>query len=82
MQFCILGAALTIKNDQVKVAIYDTKWYDLPVEEQKMLAIVLHKSQNSVEMTIGGLALLNMETFVQILKMIYSYFAMLLQLME
>lgn len=27
---------------------------------------MLHRSQNAVEMTIGGLALLNMETFVEV----------------
>ncbi|KXJ74892.1 hypothetical protein RP20_CCG012784 [Aedes albopictus] len=78
LEFCLLGTALTLKNDQAIVAIYHTKWYLLTPSDQKRLMFVLHRSQNAVEMTIGGVALLNMETFVAIMKTIYSYFTMLL----
>ncbi|XP_065088822.1 putative odorant receptor 83c [Ochlerotatus camptorhynchus] len=65
LEFCVLGTILTIKNDQIMRALYDTCWYRLSTEEQKMMAFMLHRSQNAVEMTVGGLALLNMETFVE-----------------
>ncbi|XP_055632842.1 putative odorant receptor 83c [Toxorhynchites rutilus septentrionalis] len=81
-EFCLLGTTLTVKNDHIELAIYDTCWYKLCTEEQKMMSLVLFRSQNAVEMTIGGVALLNMETFVEIMKTIYSSFAMMVQVLE
>lgn len=54
------------QNDQARIALYNTKWYLLSISDQQRLKFVLHRSQNAVEMTIGGLALLNMETFVAV----------------
>nr|XP_029727657.1 putative odorant receptor 83c [Aedes albopictus] len=82
LEFCTLGTALTLKNDQARIALYNTKWYLLSISDQQRLKFVLHRSQNAVEMTIGGLALLNMETFVAIMKTIYSYFTMLITFIE
>ncbi|EAT48360.1 AAEL000614-PA [Aedes aegypti] len=82
LEFCILGTALTLKNDQARIALYHSKWYLLSISDQQRLKFVLHRSQNAVEMTIGGLALLNMETFVAIMKTIYSYFTMMITFIE
>ncbi|XP_055632840.1 putative odorant receptor 83c [Toxorhynchites rutilus septentrionalis] len=82
IEFCLLGTVLTVKNDHITLALYDISWYKLSKEDQKMLSFVLSRSQNVVELTIGGLALLNMETFVEIIKTIYTYFAMMVQLLE
>ncbi|XP_058816177.1 putative odorant receptor 83c [Topomyia yanbarensis] len=82
LEFCLLGTVLTLKNDQIILAIYDTNWYLLSKSDQKNIAIMLHRSQNAVEMTIGGISLLNMETFVEIIKTIYSYFAMMVSFLE
>ncbi|XP_055632839.1 putative odorant receptor 83c [Toxorhynchites rutilus septentrionalis] len=66
LEFCMLGTALTIKNEHIEQALYDIRWYKLSKRDQKTLGFVLFRSQNAVEMTIGGLALLNMETFVEV----------------
>lgn len=52
------------------IALYDTYWYKLTNTEQKMIGYMLHRSQNAVEMTIGGISLLNMETFVEVSSVI------------
>ncbi|XP_065088823.1 putative odorant receptor 83c [Ochlerotatus camptorhynchus] len=82
LQYCVMGTILTIKNDEIMLALGDTRWYYLPCEMQKMMGFMLQRSQNAVEMTIGGISLLNMETFVEIIKKIYSYSAMLMQFLE
>ncbi|XP_055589100.1 putative odorant receptor 83c [Uranotaenia lowii] len=81
-EYCLLGVTLTIKNEQIVRALYDIKWYRLTTKQQKMLGIVLQRAQNAVEITIGGLALLNLETFVEVMKKIYSYYAMLMQFLD
>ncbi|XP_053696907.1 odorant receptor 67d-like [Sabethes cyaneus] len=82
LEFCLLGTALRVKNDHAIDAIYNCKWHLLSTSDKRRLAIMLHRAQNPVEMTIGGLALLNMETFVEIIKTIYSYFAMMISFLE
>ncbi|XP_055605515.1 odorant receptor 67d-like [Uranotaenia lowii] len=64
LEFCLLGTIFTVQNEDMVLSIYDVKWYLLPKEEKRMWNFMLHKSQNAVNMTIGGLAILNVETFV------------------
>ncbi|KAL9708180.1 hypothetical protein quinque_011698 [Culex quinquefasciatus] len=82
LEFCLLGTIFRVKNDEVIIAIYNTKWYLLNNSQRQMLRFMFHSSQNPVELTIGGLALLNIETFVEIMKTIYQFFAMLISFME
>ncbi|XP_055590516.1 odorant receptor 67d-like [Uranotaenia lowii] len=82
LEFCLLGTVLTVKNQEIMESIYDAHWYKLPKEEQRCFELMLHKSQNTIEMTIGGLAPLNIETFVGIINRIYSYFMMLINFIE
>ncbi|XP_053692338.1 odorant receptor 67d-like [Sabethes cyaneus] len=82
LEFCMLGTALRVKNDHVIDAIYDCNWHLLTASDKRRFAIMLHRAQNPVEMTIGGISLLNMETFVEIMKTIYSYFAMMINFLE
>ncbi|KAL9693326.1 hypothetical protein quinque_012611 [Culex quinquefasciatus] len=71
-----------IVNEEIVDAIYSTNWYLLPEPERRCFALMLHKSQNFTEMTIGGFAPLNLETFVAIMNRIYSYFMMLISFIE
>ncbi|XP_055549365.1 odorant receptor 67d-like [Wyeomyia smithii] len=82
LEFCMLGTTLRVKNDHIIDAIYDCNWYLLSSSDKLRLGIMLHRAQNPVEMTIGGLSLLNMETFVEIMKTIYSYFAMMISFLD
>ncbi|XP_055548611.1 putative odorant receptor 83c [Wyeomyia smithii] len=82
LEFCLLGTIFSVKNDDVIVAIYDISWYLLDRSDIKMLNFMFHRSQNSVNLTIGGFAPLNIEVFVEIMKTIYQYFAMLISFME
>ena len=48
------------------LAIYNTNWYLLDKSEQIDILLLLHRSQSPVELTVGGLAPLNAETFVEV----------------
>ncbi|XP_053692339.1 uncharacterized protein LOC128740798 [Sabethes cyaneus] len=82
LEFCLLGTIFSVKNDEIIIAIYNTRWYLLDRADLKMLLFMFHRSQNSVNLTIGGFAPLNIEIFVEIMKTIYQYFAMLINFME
>lgn len=36
--------------------LYDTKWYQLPIELQKGLALLISRKQNPISLTIGPFA--------------------------
>ncbi|XP_039451479.1 putative odorant receptor 83c isoform X2 [Culex pipiens pallens] len=82
LEFCLLGTILTVKNEDIVEAIYSTNWYLLQEPERRCFGLMLHKSQNFTEMTIGGFAPLNLGTFVAIMNRIYSYFMMLISFIE
>ncbi|XP_055622599.1 odorant receptor 67d-like [Toxorhynchites rutilus septentrionalis] len=70
--FCVLGTILTLKNEDMITILYDINWYMLEKPEKMDLLHMLHRSQNVVELSVGGLTPMNM-----IMKRIYSYFMML-----
>ncbi|KAL1399234.1 hypothetical protein pipiens_002234 [Culex pipiens pipiens] len=82
LEFCLLGTVLTVKNEEIIQAIYNAHWYRLQRPELACFALMLHKSQNFIEMTVGGFAPLNLETFVAIMNRIYTYFMMLISFIE
>lgn len=41
--------------------LYDTKWYYLPVDLQKDVALLINRQQNGVKLSIGPFSTLNME---------------------
>ncbi|KAL9704979.1 hypothetical protein quinque_008497 [Culex quinquefasciatus] len=74
---CFLGTLLAMKNEQLQQAIYKVTWYKLSIPNQKMLQFVLKSSQESVCMSLI-FAPLDMSTYLQVYKSIYSLFTMLL----
>ena len=66
VQYCALGSIILVTNDKVIIAIYDSFWYRMNISEQKIFGIMLHKAQNPVELTVGGFAPLNIQTFVEV----------------
>ncbi|XP_058456982.1 odorant receptor 67d-like [Malaya genurostris] len=78
---CFMGTVQEMKNEQLEREIYNLTWYKLPISQQKSLLLMLQRAQNPVPLTLifGDL---NMPTFLQIYKTIYSVFAMLLRVQE
>nr|QGW45437.1 odorant receptor 64 [Bradysia odoriphaga] len=75
---CILGTAIKTENDNFSAAIYDIPWYDYPLAEQKKVLLLLHSSQNAMELWIGPVAPLNVESAMEITKSIYSTSTMII----
>ncbi|XP_038120528.1 odorant receptor 67d [Culex quinquefasciatus] len=79
-QYCALGTIVTAKNDQMINDIYEIGWHRLDKPQQQMVAFMLHRAQNAKELSVGGVAPLNLVTYVQIMKTTYSFLAMLITL--
>ncbi|XP_011296015.2 odorant receptor 67d-like [Musca domestica] len=70
--FCGLGNLIEISNDDLTRIIYDCNWYELTVTEQKMILLMLRKSQQAPTMTVGGFMPLSMNSALQLTKTIYT----------
>ncbi|EDS26718.1 Odorant receptor 83c [Culex quinquefasciatus] len=82
MEYCVIGTIITAKNEQITADIYNVGWHLLEKPQQKTIMFMLHRAQTARDLTIGKVASLNMITFVKIMKTTYSFFAMLVTVLE
>ncbi|XP_070064397.1 odorant receptor 67d isoform X2 [Drosophila virilis] len=76
--FCGLGTIVENTNEHFTNEIYSTLlWYKLPVKEQKIVILMLAKSQNELVLTAADVLPLSMATALQLTKGIYSFSMML-----
>ncbi|XP_043475327.1 uncharacterized protein LOC122506945 [Leptopilina heterotoma] len=71
--------AQNLINESAAVAfdIYDSEWYELPIKIQKLVLFIIMHGHIPCQLTAGKIAVMNMETVAQILKLAFSYFTML-----
>ncbi|KAL1374226.1 hypothetical protein pipiens_018215 [Culex pipiens pipiens] len=79
-QYCLMGTVVT--NEQMLKHLYNINWHLLPPKHAKHLVLILHQAQNASSVTIGRFAELNVESYVSVLKTIYTYVMMLATFME
>lgn len=51
-----------LQNEKLLEIVYEIDWYLLPIEDQRMVLLLLMKTQNCTEMWIGWFAPLNVES--------------------
>ncbi|XP_068150401.1 odorant receptor 67d-like [Drosophila tropicalis] len=77
--FCGLGTVVETSNEDFTTEIYtNCLWYELPVREQKLVILMLAKSQNELALTAADVLPLSMATALQLTKGIYSFSMMLI----
>ncbi|TMW51668.1 hypothetical protein DOY81_003257 [Sarcophaga bullata] len=81
--YCGLGHLVELSNDEVLNVIYGgCLWYELSVPEQKLILLMIRKSQKPTNLTIGNVMPLSMSTALKLTKAIYSYMMMLVNFLE
>ncbi|KAL9916019.1 odorant receptor 67d-like [Glossina fuscipes fuscipes] len=81
--FCIMGTLIEISNDNAIDIIYTVShWYELKVPEQKMILIMLSKSQKPIELTVGQILPLSVSTALKVTKGVYSFLMLLLNFLD
>ncbi|CAD6228769.1 GSCOCT00013847001.3-RA-CDS, partial [Cotesia congregata] len=76
---CFLSQQLTDMSQQIHDQITAQKWYNIDVKSQKLLIIMIMRSQTPCMLTAGKIMGLSIETF-GMLKTSGSYFTMLLSM--
>lgn len=62
--------------------LYFTDWYNWPSHDKKLFQFLLQATQQPLFIKIGPQYKLTLETFKSIMNSCYSYFALLLTIME
>ncbi|KAM8709930.1 hypothetical protein ACLKA7_016692 [Drosophila subpalustris] len=76
-------SCIFIKNSDFNFEIYSNcLWYKLPTMEQKLIILMLAKSQNELALTAASFLPLSMATALQLTKGIYSFSMMLFTYLE
>lgn len=64
---CNYADKLTQEASEVGDAIYNTAWYEMPIEQQKMLLLPIARSQKLIRLTGFGIYTYSLENFARIL---------------
>ncbi|XP_058821703.1 odorant receptor 67d-like [Topomyia yanbarensis] len=79
---CVLGTLIDMKSELFVERIYSVSWHEMPKAQQKLVQIMLDKSQHSKLLTYGGMTPMNMNLFLSVYRKIYSILMMLLNMKE
>uniref|UniRef100_A0A1A9V907 Odorant receptor n=1 Tax=Glossina austeni TaxID=7395 RepID=A0A1A9V907_GLOAU len=80
---CLCLASSAFQSDQLLLNIYtECLWYELTVQQQQMMLLMLIKAQSPVVLNIGKVMPLSLSSALQLTKAIYSFLMMLLNFLE
>ncbi|KAK0076433.1 hypothetical protein PV325_005367 [Microctonus aethiopoides] len=71
------GQKLIDESENVFHSAYMSKWYDIPVELQRLLVPIMARSATPCRVTAGSLYIISMDTFSVMLKNAVSFFTVL-----
>ncbi|XP_050078017.1 odorant receptor 94a-like [Anopheles maculipalpis] len=75
--FCLLGNELTRQAEQISIAIYDTDWYEQPVEVQKLIIPIIQQSQQRIGITAAKFYYIDFNRYGKSMKTAYSFYLLL-----
>ncbi|XP_055296841.1 odorant receptor 22a-like [Sitodiplosis mosellana] len=74
---CYLGKIASESYEQMADCLYDYNWQELPMNLQKYFIIIIANAQIPLSYHGYGIITLNLETFCQLLRTVYTYYMML-----
>uniref|UniRef100_A0A3F2ZDG7 Odorant receptor n=1 Tax=Lutzomyia longipalpis TaxID=7200 RepID=A0A3F2ZDG7_LUTLO len=75
--YCIFGQLIFTETEKISDNLYLTKWYDLNREDKRTLLLMMMMSSRPFGLKAAGMYNINIVLFVQIMKLIFSYCAIL-----
>ncbi|XP_018047599.1 PREDICTED: odorant receptor 13a-like [Atta colombica] len=74
---CFAGEHLTLKGKLIANATYETLWYDMPINTNRIIIFIIMRSQKQLTITAGKMMDMSFETFTNIMKTTASYISVL-----
>uniref|UniRef100_A0A3F2ZDC5 Odorant receptor n=1 Tax=Lutzomyia longipalpis TaxID=7200 RepID=A0A3F2ZDC5_LUTLO len=79
---CALGSIIESKNSLILDELYNTQWTSMNVRNRRMLMFIMQRARTQRGMTVGNISKLNLETGMDIYKILYSYSILLMDAVE
>nr|QAB43896.1 olfactory receptor OR17 [Oedaleus asiaticus] len=78
-EYCWFGEGLITESENMALAAYDavTSLQDCPISIKRSLLLMLQRAQRPLRITAGGFFPLSRESFVSVVNVSYSFFAIL-----
>lgn len=80
--YCVVGDYLKSQMEEVGHCIYQCTWYNLPTKLMKNVCFILMRSQSPSQLQAGNFIVVNLETYMSILKTSISYLSVLRIMVE
>jgi len=80
--YSFIGDYLKSQMEGVGHIIYQSTWYDFPAKLKKNIIFLVMRSQSLIALRAGNLVVMNLSTFMNILKSSASYLTVLRVMME
>ncbi|XP_032686492.1 odorant receptor 85f-like [Odontomachus brunneus] len=74
------GQRVIDHSSEIPTAVYDCVWYRMPVEIQKMLMLLIVRSQRPSRMILAGIYIINLESFTSVMRTSVSYCTVMISL--
>ncbi|XP_066598111.1 uncharacterized protein [Prorops nasuta] len=76
--YCYAGEYLINKSFAISYMVYEYEWYNLKVNDSRLLILLIMRSQKPLHLTIGKFVNLSLQQFTSIMKLSMSYISVLL----
>ncbi|KAL6268711.1 hypothetical protein P5V15_001839 [Pogonomyrmex californicus] len=76
------GQEVTDHSLEVSTAAYDGLWYNVPTKAQKLLKLLIARSQKASRITIAKLYVINLEGFNTVMRTSVSYCTVMVSLRD
>ncbi|GAB1860147.1 Odorant receptor [Camponotus japonicus] len=80
--YSFVGDYLKSQMEEVGLFIYQSIWYDLPEKLSKNLIFIIMRAQSPVKLQAGNFIVVNLATYMSILKTSMSYLSVLRVMVE
>lgn len=75
--YSFIGDYLKSQMEEIGTFIYQSAWYNLPAKLTKNLIFIIMRSQSPVQFQAGNFIVINLMTYMSILKSSVSYLSVL-----
>uniref|UniRef100_A0A3F2ZDC1 Odorant receptor n=1 Tax=Lutzomyia longipalpis TaxID=7200 RepID=A0A3F2ZDC1_LUTLO len=76
--FCSMGSVIESKNFKISEELYKAQWTSMNVRNRRMLIFIMQRARTQRGMTVGNISKLNLETGMDVYKILYSYSVLLM----
>uniref|UniRef100_A0A3F2ZEP8 Odorant receptor n=1 Tax=Phlebotomus papatasi TaxID=29031 RepID=A0A3F2ZEP8_PHLPP len=75
--FCVFGEFLYSKTEEIDIELYQSKWYEFDIKDQKMLLLMMCMAKRPFGIRAAGMYDINLIMFIQVIKAGISFCAIL-----